>query len=164
MNQYLKMKNKKAQEEMIGFGLIIIIVAVILLVFLAVSLNKSKEEDLGPNEVNSFIQATLSYTTSCAENPGDYYSIQKLITECVNYESLCLDERRTCDVLNSTLKEILDESWKINENTHIKGYEFFITVKDESLISLEKGNQTLNNKGASQPFPHSVDVSLTVHY
>ena len=119
MNQYLKMKNKKAQEEMIGFGLIIIIVAVIVLVFLAVSLNKSKEEDLGPNEVNSFIQATLSYTTSCAENPGDYYSIQKLITECVNYESLCLDERRTCDVLNSTLKEILDESWKINENTHI---------------------------------------------
>lgn len=164
MNQYRKMKNKRAQEEMIGFALIIIIVAVILLIFLAISLNKSKEEFLGPNEVDSFIQATLSYTTSCAEDPGDYYSIQKLITECVNYESICLDGRETCDVLNSTLKGMLDESWKINENTHIKGYEFFITIDDKYLISLEKGNQTLNNKVSSQPFPHSIDVFLTVYY
>ena len=90
-----KITSKKAQEEMVGFALIIIIVAVILLVFLAISLNKSKKEDLGDNEVNSFIQSFLSYTTSCGEYSDSYYSIQKLITECVNYESNCLDGRET---------------------------------------------------------------------
>jgi len=165
MNLFSKMvMRKKAQEEMIGFGLIIIIVAVILLVFLAVSLNKSKKEALGDNEVNSFIQSFLSYTTSCAEYSDNYYSIQKLITECVNYESDCLDGRKTCDVLNSTLKEILDESWRVSEESPIKGYELIITVDDEQLIFFEKGNQTPNNKGSPQPFPHSIDIYFTAYY
>ena len=105
-----KLTSKRGQEEMVGFALIIIIVAVILLVFLAISLNKSKKEVLGANEVNSFIQSFLSYTTSCAEYSDNYYSIQKLITECVNYEDDYLNGKKTCNVLNSTLKEILDES------------------------------------------------------
>ena len=156
--------NKRAQEEMVGFGLIIIIVAVILLVFLAVSLHKSKKEFLGYNEVDSFIQSALSYTTSCAETQGNYYSVQKLITGCVNYESSCLDGRKTCDALNSTLKDMLDESWRINENSTKKGYEFSINVNDESLIFIEKGNQTFNNKGSIQSLPHSIEITLSVYY
>ena len=149
---------------MVGFALIIIIVAVILLVFLAVSLNKSKEEVLGTNEVSSFVQSTLSYTTSCAEYSDEYYSIQKLITECVNYENNCLDGRTTCDVLNSTLEDILKESWPVGENTPVIGYEFFITVNDEVLIFFEEGNKTLNNKGSPQAFPHSIDIYFTAYY
>jgi len=159
-----KIINKRAQEEMVGFALIIIIVAVILLVFLAVSLNKSKEEVLGTNEVSSFVQSILSYTTSCAEYQDNYYSIQKLIIECNNYESDCLDGRKTCDVLNSTLKGIVDESWPVGENTPIIGYEFFITVNDEVLIFFEEGNKTLNSKGSPQPFPHSIDIYFTAYY
>ena len=166
MNLYRKMKNrnKRAQEEMIGFGLIIIIVSVILLVFLGISLNKTKQKDLGPNEVNSFIQAILPYTTSCEENTGEYYSIQKLITECIDYDSLCLNERSTCEVLNSTLKNMLNQGWPINENTPIKGYEFLIIDNDQSVISLEKGNSTQNSKYSSQLLPHSVEISLKVYY
>ena len=159
-----KIMNKRGQEEMVGFALIIIIVAVILLVFLAVSLNKSKEEVLGTNEVSSFVQSTLSYTTSCAEYSDEYYSIQKLITECVNYESNCLDGRTTCDVLNSTLEEILEESWTVGENTPIIGYELLITVNDEVLIFFEEGNKSLNNKGSPQAFPHSIDIYFTAYY
>jgi len=159
-----KIMNKRGQEEMVGFALIIIIVAVILLVFLAVSLNKSKKEVLGDNEVNSFIQSCLSYTTSCAEYSDEYYSIQKLITECVNYENNCLDGRTTCDVLNSTLEDILKESWPVGENTPVIGYEFFITVNDEVLIFFEEGNKTLNNKGSPQAFPHSIDIYFTAYY
>ena len=149
---------------MVGFALIIIIVAVILLVFLAISLNNSEEEALGDNEVKSFIQSFLSYTTSCAEYSADYYSIQKLITECVNYGSDCLDGRETCDVLNSTLKGIVEESWPVRENTPLKGYELLITVDDELLISFEEGNKTFNNKGSPQPFPHSIDIYFTAYY
>jgi len=66
-----KLTSKKGQEEMIGFALIIIIVAVILLVFLAVSLKNSNKETLGVNEVDSFIQSFLSYTTDCKENSNN---------------------------------------------------------------------------------------------
>jgi len=164
LRNFPKLTSKRGQEEMVGFGLIIIIVAVILLVFLAISLNKSKKEVLGTNEVNSFIQSFLSYTTSCAEYSDNYYSIQKLITECVNYEGNCLDGRKTCDVLNSTLKGIVDESWPVGENTPIIGYELSITVNDEPLIFFEQGNKTFNSKGSLQPFPHSIDIFFTAYY
>ena len=159
--------NKRAQEEMIGFALIIILVAVILLVFLGVSLNKNKKDFLGYNEIDSFIQSTLAYTTSCAEDQDTYYSIQKLITECVNYEGDCLDGRKTCDVLNSVLKGILDESWKISKNTPIKGYEFLVGVEETVLISFEEGNSTNNYKGSVQEFSSrglSIIIDLTAYY
>ena len=162
-----KIMNKRGQEEMIGFGLIIIIVAVILLVFLAVSLNKSKKEVLGTNEVNSFIQSFLSYTTSCAEYQDNYYSIQQLIIECNNYESDCLDGRKTCDVLNSTLKGIVDESWSVGENTPIIGYELSITSEQAELISCIKGNITNNYKGSMQEFSSrgmSIIIDFTAYY
>ena len=164
LRNFPKLTSKRGQEEMVGFALIIIIVAVILLVFLPVSLNKSKKEALGENEVNSFIQSFLSYTTSCAEYSDNYYSIQKLITECINYEDNCLDGRKTCDVLNSTLEGILEESWPVGENTPIIGYELIITVNDVPLIFFEQGNKTFNSKGALQPFPHSIDVFFTAYY
>jgi len=57
--------NKKAQEEMVGFALIIIVVAVILLVFLSIGLRKDGREDVESYEVASFIQSLLQYHTSC---------------------------------------------------------------------------------------------------
>jgi len=186
MNQHLKMKikkinkkatyaltselrkkicprSKRAQEEMIGFALIIIIVAVILLVFLSIFINKSRDEVLGDNEIDSFVQASLSYTTNCKENLNSFYSIQDLITECFNYDSTCLNGRSTCEVLNEDLEGILDESWKITSNSAIKGYKFYASVNNEPVISIEKGNVTSDYRGSSQHLPQG-DIFLTVYY
>src|SRR3989338_7985995 len=62
-NQFVSCK--RSQEEMVGFALIIILVSIILLVFLAFSLSKSKTESTESYEVNSFLQSTLQYTTAC---------------------------------------------------------------------------------------------------
>ncbi len=159
----INLKSKRGQEEMVGFALIILVIAVVLLVFLVVTIKNSKEEFLGANEVGSFIQASLSYTTNCAED-SSYYSIQELIMECVNYESNCEDGRKTCDVLNETIESLLEESWKITENSAIIGYDFYITVNEQPVIFFEKGNSTLNYKGSIQNFPHYIDVSLNVYY
>jgi len=59
--------NRKGQEEIVGFALIIIIVAVILLVFLAFSLNKPEKEDLENYVVKGFLDATLAYTSECRD-------------------------------------------------------------------------------------------------
>jgi len=161
------MMRKKGQEEMIGFALIIIIVAVILLVFLAVSLKNSNKEALGVNEVDSFIQSFLAYTTDCREDSNNYYSMQDLIIECNNYESSCLDGRKTCDVLNFTLKEIVEESWKISENTPIIGYELLIGAEEIELISFKAGNSTNSYKGSMQEFSSrgmSIIIDFTAYY
>jgi len=148
-------KKKKAQEEIVGFALIIIIVAVILLFFLNFYIRKGEKEGVESYEVNSFIQAFLHYTTEC-EDYLEYLSVQKLIFEC-NDDALCLDDRRACDILNSTLKDIVDESWPIGEDRPIKGYELKITANQKELVSFSEGNITGNYKGAKQDFAKSGD-------
>lgn len=160
------MKNKKGQEEMIGFALIIIIVAIILLVFLSVSLNKSKKEVLGVNEVNSFIQSFLSYTTDCEEDLYDYYSVQELIISC-NSGGICFDGRNTCEVLESTLNGLTEESWKTGEDLPIKGYKLGIDSETGEIISLEKGNTTNSYKNSFQEFSsrgESIIIQFFAYY
>ena len=157
MKKYNKMKkNKKAQEEMIGFALIIILVSVILLVFLAFSLNKPKTEATESYEVNSFLQATLQYTTTCQASLGieKFNTIQDLIFEC-DLKNKCSDNQDTCKVLNETLTDILRESWPTGEDRPNKGYELMINTGEESILDIQEGNLTNNCKGSSQSFSKS---------
>src|SRR3989338_6892512 len=107
-------KNKFGQEEMIGFALIIILVSIILLVFLAFSLNKSKTESTESYEVNSFLQSTLQYTSTCQTSSGikRFESIQDLVFGC-DLKEKCSNNEDTCKALNETLTDILKESWLI---------------------------------------------------
>ena len=146
------MRNKKVkgQEEMVGFALIIILVSVILLVFLAFSLNKPKTEATESYEVNSFLQATLQYTSSCQTSKG-FSSIQELVFEC-DLKNKCSDNEDTCKVLNETLTNILKESWPIGEDRPNKGYELIINTKDELTLKIQEGNLTNDCKSSSQSF------------
>lgn len=149
-------KGKKAQEQMVGFALIIIIVAVILLVFLSLSLKNSQRESVESYEVKSFLQAFLQYTTNCRDsNDLEYLSVKRLIFECGDNEK-CLDNRDACEVLNSTLTGIIKESWKTGKDNPIKGYELDITKNEaEVILLLEAGNITKNYKSSMQDFSRS---------
>lgn len=156
---------KNAQEEMVGFALIVIIIAVILIIFLGFSLRKPQKEAVEDYEVNSFIQAVLQYTTDCRDNL-EYLSVQKLIFNC-NNEEICLDERDTCEVLNSTLNEIIKESWKIEGDRPVKGYELSILSNKKEILMLKEGNITQSYKGSMQDFSrsgNSVEIYFTTYY
>jgi hypothetical protein len=148
ISEMKKRLNRKGQEEMVGFALIVIIVAVILLVFLGFSLRNSQKESIESYEAESFLSATLQYTTDCRSNL-EYLSIQKLIFECYR-GSECFDDRDSCDVLNSTLEGILEESWDTGEESPVKGYELNITSGSGEIIFIKKGEITSNSKGSSQ--------------
>ena len=150
-------KKKKAQEEIVGFALIIIIVAVILLFFLNFYIRSGEKESVESYEADSFIQAFLHYTTEC-EDYLEYLSVQKLIFEC-NNDALCLDDRRACEILNSTLRNIVDKTWRVGEDEPVKGYELNITANQEEIpfLSFIEGNITRNYKGAKQDFSRSGD-------
>jgi len=161
----IKKIKKKAQEEMVGFGLIIIIVAVILLIFLGFALRSQQKESVEDYEVNSFIQGFLQYTSDCRNNL-EYLSIQKLIFDCNNNE-ICLDGRSFCDVLNSTLTGIVEESWDIKGDRPIKGYELKISSNEAETLLIKKGNSTGNYKGSMQDFSrsgNSVEIFFTAYY
>ena len=159
---------RKAQEEMVGFALIIIIVAVILLVFIGFSLRNPQKENIESYEIESFIQAFLQYTTNCRDlNNLEYLSVQDLIFDCSNNEK-CLDERDTCEVLDSTLTGIVEESWKVDGDRPVKGYELNITRNGIEVIpSLNKGDITKNYKGSTQDFVkggNSIEIFFIAYY
>lgn len=143
---------KKAQSEMVGFAIIIVIVAVLILVFLSISLNKSRGELVESYEVENFIQAFLQHTSTCSINyEPNYQNIQRLIFRCMNEEN-CINGEYSCDVLNETLSNLVDLSWKVGPEWPDKGYLLEIVANNESLINLTKGNITETSKGALQSF------------
>jgi len=162
-----EIKNKKAQEEMIGFGLIVVIIMIILMVFLSFSLRNPVKQGVESYEVESFIQATLQYNTDCAKNYDSHLlSVKDLIIRCERNEK-CLDEREACYVLNSTLKDIVQENWQIGESWPVKGYEFVILSDSVGLISFLEGNITSNYKGSSQNYisgGSKIEVFFTAYY
>ncbi len=146
---------------MIGFALIIIVVAVILLIFVGFALRDTEKESVESYEVESFIQSFLQYTTDCRDNLRTF-SVQKLISSCRN-NNICLDGKNTCDVLNSTLKGIVEESWKIGEDNPIKGYELKIISDGKEMLKFKEGNITANSKGSVQYFPN-IEIFFTTYY
>src|SRR3990172_5266688 len=110
-------RKKQGQEEMVGFALIIIIVAIILLIFLSFSLRSPQKQSVESYEAESFVQTFLQYTTEC-ENNVEKLPVQKLIVSCMNKEQ-CLDGKDSCDALNSELGGILNESWNLNPNSPV---------------------------------------------
>lgn len=155
---------RKGQEELVGFALIMIIVAVILLVLLSLSLRKPQQEEVESYEVNSFIQAFLQYTSDCRDE-SEYLDVQELIFDC-NDRRVCVDGRDTCEVLNSTLMEIVAESWNVGADRPVRGYELRILSNDGELLLLTEGNKTRSYKGSSQNFfkrSNKFDIFFTAY-
>ena len=147
----MKEKNKKAQEEMVGFALIIILVAVITLVFLGFSLRGPQKENVEDYEAESFLQSMLQYTTKCESNI-ERLSIKEVIFSCYTNEN-CLDGKKSCEVLESDISKILSESWKIGDERPVKGYEFKIsTDSDETILEIKSGEVAGSLKGSFQDF------------
>jgi len=141
---------KKAQEEMVGFALILIIVAVIFIVLLASYIKKPQSEGIGSSEANSFVQSFLQYTTSCEQN-SENITVQRLIFKCQEKE-ICSYNLDPCKVLNDTLKGIIKESWNVGEKNPVKGYSLIIFSEKQQILNLSEGVVTNNYKGSEQDF------------
>ena len=154
---------RKAQSEMVGFGLIIIIVAVLLLIFLSISFKKSNEEFTQSYEVESFIQSVLQVSTDCEMDYSyNYRDVRELFLDCRDNES-CYGGRNSCEVLNETLSEILDYSFVVDNDSYIKGYTFNSTIEGNGLLGFEKGNITNIRQGASQAFSDGLDIIFIIY-
>lgn len=163
-NQYNK--KRKGQDEIIGFAVIIVIVAVIMLVLLAFYIAAPKTRDTVESfEVSGYLQAILQYTTDCESNL-EHRNVQDLVMDC-NSNEVCLNGKNSCDALEETLKGITAESWKVG-NTPIQGYYMNVTLNGKNIIDpIKVGNQTGNAKGAFQDLVrggNDIGILFEVYY
>jgi len=152
-----KMKTKKAQEEMIGFVMIIVILLVIALVFLTFALRKPSTGIWQHSaQADDFLQAILAYTTEC-ELGGKALSVRELIIK--NYEG----SSGTCDNGNSFKEELKSTLEKLLQNCEasisakfIHGYTLKITPPSRTGASIEiKEGETTGSS-----FISTVPISL----
>ena len=149
-------KNKKAQEEMVGFALIIIVVSVIFLAFLGLSLSDDEKESVESYEVESFVQSFLQYSSDCKEG-DENLDISDLIEECTN-DQICSNGEEACEILEETLEGISKESWNPSQENPVKGYELKINSPIKNIINITKGNITANSKGAIQFLENNIII------
>ena len=131
----MKLKDIRAQEEMVGFIIIIVIVAIIGVIFLSLSLRKSSSQ-VSSAELNSFLYSGLKVTSSCYNL--EPLSFKELVTACQD-NKLCDDGPRACDVLANATGGIIERAFVTGPDSKYKGYKLRISQGNSSLINLEKG-------------------------
>lgn len=153
------MNLKKAQEEIVGFSIIIVIVAVIIIIFLSLSIQSNPKTPVESYEVDSFLQSLIQKTTDCirTDNFG-YYSMKDLMFKCYysskGVKENCYDKRDTCDALLREVGGISNKSWNhgVEKDFPVKGYLLNIKVDGEEFKKIGYGNQTKSTKGSFQQF------------
>jgi len=149
---------KKAQHEIVGFVLIIIIVMIVGLIFLGFSIGRGKSVSKTSVEISDFLQSSLYYTTVCTDGDvPNYKDLQGLIKSCYKGES-CFGGEDTCEVLNETMGKLIRESFQVSEVSKNKAYKLNIYYKDlnikgdEEILKIEEGvfENCGSKAGASQ--------------
>jgi len=151
---------------MVGFVLIIVLVAVIVLIFLGFSMRP--QPGIKQNkEIENFLYSSMLYTSSCYESPEIIYNIKDLIGACYDNEK-CADGKETCVVLEETYKQVIDNSWNIGENSVEKAY--ILKIYDEvnnTLLDLNEGEETNTRNGADLPLyisGENIHVNMKIFY
>jgi hypothetical protein len=155
-------RNRSGQDEMVGFAVIVILIGVIVLVAIGFLVNTKNETVVQDYEIESFIQASLQYTTDCQYGIG-YLSVKEVIISCQNNE-ICQNENNSCIVLNSTLKNLIEKGWNVGSQSAIKGYELNVKTGNENTLNFKKGNQTADYKAGIQSFTRNgIDYSISLN-
>lgn len=134
----------KGQEEMVGFVLIIIIVTIIALFFFWLMLRHPAQTQES-SEVESFLQASKYYTTSCKN-----YNLQYLAEACYKQETC--EDQDSCLVLNETIKGLIKSGFNIGKEAKYKAYIFSLKVNNNSISTIRNGNITNDKIGSEVVF------------
>ena len=114
-------KRKRSQQEIMGFVIIIVIVAIIGVIFLGISLRKATRSGMTTEdaEIANFLTTSSKYTTDCVLKNPFYAELDEVISGCYNGK-MCIDSIEACNVLSSVYSEMLAIAWPTGENRPIK--------------------------------------------
>jgi hypothetical protein len=156
------MKNK-AQNEIMGFAMIVIIVLVLILVLLSLGISKGNVIDSTSPELSNFLEASMQYTTNCTTTTIPVYKTFEGIIK-TDYEGrlfTCTDSKSIDLVLNDTVKEIIS-ALKISNDSYRKAYNLtmeFQNINDDGTIELG----TFNKQFSEGEFANCTYVKTADH-
>lgn len=161
-------KNSKAQHEIAGFVLIVLIVSVIGVVFLSITLGTPEVSKQNSIEVSNLLEASMYHTSDCAINYiPQYRDIQDLIKECYKDQTgnfrQCLGGGDVCESLEDNLKKVVDQGLIVGESSPNKAYRVDIyfsaddEIPNEEILSFSEGvfANCTSIVGGSHPIPVS---------
>ncbi|MCS7134524.1 MAG: hypothetical protein NZ889_01550 [Candidatus Pacearchaeota archaeon] len=159
---------KKAQEEIMGFLMIVVIIIIVGLVFLSFSLSRGKKSiEAQTMQADDLLFAMLLYSSNC-KIKNEFLNVRELIKECNTYNPICENENKNaCEKLNETLAILLEKTLGTKiENAFVHGY--FIEINGTKNIRIEKGNLTGNYFGTFVAIPvgfdSNVEIKLKIFY
>jgi len=164
-------KNSKGQEEVVGFVVIVVLVAVVFVLMLGFSPKEPIVKENASKDIRHFLESLRVYTTDCRLSEQVPLEYKGLIGSCYSGR-VCLSGKKACDVLNSTTNDILTKSFPNGKDYPIKGVRFNIyynesTGSESNIASLSQGNCSTSHRSAEDFFPlglGQVTVSLKICY
>ena len=122
---------RKAQQEILGFVLIVVIVSIIGVIFLVLTMGRAPSTAYNSVEISNLLESSMHYTTDCAVNyVPQYKDGQDLIKSCYNEQIgnylNCLDERNVCDALKTTMQNLIQQTLDVHEDSPNKAFKFNI--------------------------------------
>lgn len=154
MSKFIKNidKDKKGQQEIVGFILIVVIMVVIGVIFLGISLRNTNggiiQEDV---ELTNFLSASMKYTTDCVLREPFYSELSDVAEGCYS-NRVCSDSRTACEVLNQTYRSMIEKLWIVGSDRPLKYVSiniFYqsdienIETKQPDFFFTESGNESL---------------------
>lgn len=136
--------NNKAQQEMVGFVLIVVIVVIGMMVFLIISLKNSPEAK-NSVEVGNALSAIMKQTTGCAiVYVPNYDNFEDLFKDCYK-DKMCSNLGiSACKYLNKTLRVVVKDM--MNTESGVNAYQVNFFSKDDSgrrgILTFHSGNCT----------------------
>ena len=127
-----KLFDKKSQQEIGGFVIIVVLVSVVGLLFLSLILGRGESKLENNAEISYLLGASMYYTTECAVNfIPQYQNLEDLTKLCYN-RGKCLNDVDSCRILNETFKKIIKDSLFVSPDSSNKAYILNIYYKEEN--------------------------------
>jgi hypothetical protein len=158
---------RRAQEEIVGFVMIVLIVVIIFVILLGIFLRQDgPSERLDSSKAYQFLESALEHTTDCAINfEPSFSNVGDLIKEC-DSGSRCTSGETACEVLNSTLVELIDVSFELGPNADEKGIVFEAYYSSnfsrDDIIIVSRGECGDNFRGSDKPVVGKIKSSLKI--
>ena len=166
------MVERKGQEEIVGFVLIVVLLVIVAVIFLGIKLRNSEPTQRESEIISQFLESTMEQTTSCkTSETGNFLAIDSLIRECHSSNSLCVSGLTSCDIVKTTFEDMLNATWQVGPNYPYKGYSISGvynqnssgTSQRENIFNATNGNCGNSIIGSSYwipEFPGSIIVTL----
>jgi len=154
----MKVKNRKGQEEIVGFIVIVVIVTIIAVMLLLFSARKPVGIE-SSQEIGNFLQSSMYFTTDCKFGT-ESLELGELVKSCYNSE-MC-GEESSCVILNRTFDGLLAAGWNLERYS---GYELNIysSQDNSTILDLNAGQQSLNSQASSLSLLMASGNKISVH-